>query len=260
MYRSFARTIAVALAIPGLAHAQAAKLNQYGNPARVAPAPTAASITPRDLQIRLYQFADDSMQGRQVGRAGNMKGTNMIAAEVKRLGLVPAGDNGGYFQVLPFHIKKFTDHSRLTVEGNPLRWEHDWVAVPGARAPRPIDTAQVIFGGTDGDTTRQISAAQAAGKFVVLLPAPPAQGRGGRGGGGGRGGFGGAAPSRFADAVAVATVNLDDLSFAARQAINVPTVAQQAAVGAGGGGRGGRGGRGGNTPVDSATALRQQLA
>ena len=96
MYRSIARTIAVA-AIPGLAHAQAAKLNQYGNPSRVAPAPTAASITPRDLQIRLYQFADDSMQGRQVGRIGNYKGTTMIAAEVKRLGLVPAGDNGTYF-------------------------------------------------------------------------------------------------------------------------------------------------------------------
>ena len=58
-------------------------------------------------------------------------------------------------------------------------------------------------------------AAQAAGKFVVLLPA-----RAGRGGGagaavgGGRGGFG-AAPSRFADAVAVATVDLDSLSAAA---------------------------------------------
>ncbi len=57
----------------------------------------------RDLQIRLYQFSDDSMQGRQVGRVGNMKGTNYIAAEVKRLGLVPAGDNGTFFQVLPYH-------------------------------------------------------------------------------------------------------------------------------------------------------------
>src|SRR5205085_9900229 len=170
------------LAAPAVAQGP---LNKYGNPTKLAPAPTSAAITPRDLQVRLYQFADDSMQGRQVGRIGNYKGTQMIAAEAKRLGLVPAGDNGTYFQVLPFHIKKFTDHSRLTVEGNPLEWERDWVAVPGTRAPRPIDTAQVIFGGVDGDTTRQITAAQAAGKFVVLLPAPPAPagaGRGGRGG------------------------------------------------------------------------------
>src|SRR5262245_46403239 len=263
MYRSIARIVAVA-AIPGFVHAQATKLNQYGNPARVAPAPTAASITPRDLQIRLYQFADDSMQGRQVGRVGNYKGTTMIAAELKRLGLTPAGDNGTYFQVLPYHVKKYTDHSRLSVEGNPLRWEHDWVAVPGARAPRPIDTAQVIFGGTEGDTTKQITAAQAAGKFVVLLPAPPAPpgaGRGGRGGGGGRGGFAGIGPSRFADAVAVATVDLDGLSTAARRAINIPTVASQGAPAVGGGGRGGRGGRGGNAPpVDSMTQLKQTIA
>ena len=130
---------AAAATIPGFAHAQgSAKLNKYGNPARLSPAATSAAITARDLQVRLYQFADDSMQGRQVGRLGNYKGTAMIAAEVKRLGLLPAGDNGTYFQVLPFHVKKFTDHSRLTVEGTPLRWEHDWVAVPGTRAPRPI--------------------------------------------------------------------------------------------------------------------------
>src|SRR5450755_449286 len=194
------------------ATAQAQKLNKYGNPATVKPAPTSAAITEHDLQIRLYQFSDDSMQGRQVGRVGNMKGTNFIAAEVKRLGLIPAGDNGTYFQVLPFHVKSFTNHSRLTANGNPLAWNVDWVAIPGTRAPRPITNADVIFGGVTGDTTTQISAAQAAGKFVVLLPAPPgaaqAAGRGGPGGGGGGGGRGGVAPSRFAEAVAIATVDL----------------------------------------------------
>jgi hypothetical protein len=245
------------LALPRTGVAQTgAQLNRYGNPQRLAPSPTSPAITARDLQIRLYQFADDSMMGRQVGRVGNYKGTSMIAAEVKRLGLVPAGDNGTYFQVLPFHVKQFTNHSRLTVDGNPLAWEKEFVAVPGTRAPRSIDTVRVIFGGVDGDTTRQISAAQASGKFVVLLPRAPEPaggGRGGRGGGAGRGAFGAAAPSRFADAVAVATIDLDPLTAAQRAAINVPTVASQ------GGGRGGRG-RGNAAPVDSLTVLKQQLA
>jgi len=256
--------LAAAALLPATALAQGAKLNKYGNPARLAPAPTAPAITAHDLQIRLYQFADDSMQGRQVGRLGNYKGTAMIAAEVKRLGLVPAGDNGTYFQVLPFHTKRFTDHSRLTVDGNPLKWEQEWVAVPGTRAPRGIDTAQVIFGGTEGDTTKQISAAQAAGKFVVVLPAPPApaNGRGGRGGGGGgRGGFGAPPASRFASAVAVAVINLDTLSATARAAINIPTVATQSAPPAVGG-RGGRGGRGAAPPPppDTVTTLNQLVA
>lgn len=250
----------LAAAVPAVAPAQAAKVNQFGNPEKMKPAPTAAAITPHDLQIRLYQFADDSMQGRQVGRVGNMKGTTYIASEVKRLGLVPAGDNGGYFQVLPFHTKQFTNHSRLTANGNPLAWNEDFVAVPGARAPKPITEVPVIFGGVTGDTLNQISAVQANGKFVVLLPAAPSAagaGRGGPGGpggpGGGRGGFA-PTPNRFAGAVAVATVDLDALTPAQRAALNVPTVATQNAAG-----RGGRGGAPAGAPVDSLAILHAQI-
>ena len=110
------------------------------------------------------------------------------------------------------------------------------MAVPGARAPRSIANVDVIFGGVTGDTLHQITAAQAAGKFVVLLSAPPQPARTGCPAAGGRGGFGFAAP-RFPDAVAVATVDLDTLSAAQRAAINSPTVATTS-----GGGRGGRAG------------------
>lgn len=226
------------------------KLNSYGNPAKVKPAPTSAAITVRDLQIRLYQFADDSMLGRQVGRIGNMMGTSYIAHEARRLGLVPAGDNGTFYQVLPYHLRHFTEHSRLTFNGNPLIWNRDWVAVPGPRAPRPISGIEVVFGGVAGDTARQISAAQATGKFVVLLPAPatapgamPTA----------RPGFGPPPSTRLAGAVAVATVDLDVLTPLQRVAINTPTAATQSAAG--------RGGRGAapSAATDSLTNLRQQL-
>jgi len=254
-----------ALLATGLASVSAqsrAKVNQYGNPEKLAPTPTTAAITEQDLQTRLYQFADDSMLGRQVGRLGNFKGTNYIAAELKRLGVVPAGDNESYFQNLPYHFHQFTGHSRLTVNGNPLIWETDWIAMPGARAPRPIVNVPVVFGGVEGDTARQISALRAAGNLVVLSAAPAAA-RGGRGrgaapaAGGGRGGFGGV-PSRFADAVAVATVDLDALNEGARATLAAPAVATLNAVGGRGGGRG----RGNATapPPDTLTQLRQQVA
>lgn len=261
--RGHACRLALALALPvafapALLSAQAAPtLNRYGNPEKLAPAPTASSISERDLQIRLYQFADDSMMGRQVGRLGNQKGTDYIAAEVKRLGLVPMGDNGSYFQVLPYHLRYFTGSSRLTVDGNPIAWNEGFVAVPGARAPRAISDAEVIFGGTQGDTTTQISAEQAAGRFVVLLPAPGSRGAGSARGpqafGGRRGGP--VAPDRFADAAAVATIDLDDVSLADRRALNMPTVASQA-----GGGRGGPPRAGADeAPVDSIALLKAQL-
>ncbi len=242
----------VAMAAPNVTYGQPAKVNAFGNPAHITPAPTTAAITARDLQIRLYQFADDSMQGRQVGRFGNMKGTDMIAAEVKRLGLVPAGDNGTYFQVLPYHVRKFTNHSRLTVDGNPLAWNTEWTAVPGARAPRAIANVDVVYGGVAGDSSTLIPAAQGAGKFVVLgasMRAPQASGRGGPGG------FGAPQSSPFPDAVAIATVDLDALTPTQRVALNEPTVASS-----GGGARGGRGGAAASAPVDSMTLLKAQLA
>ena len=264
-----ARLIPLSLAVLSIATSNVAgaqgagKLNRFGNPATVTPAPTTPAISVRDLQTRLYAFAHDSMQGRQVGRVGNLKGTSFIAAEARRLGLVPGGDNGTYYQVLPFRTRQFTNHSRLTANGNPLVWEKEWLAVPGVRAPRAINAVNVIFGGVAGDTTRQISAAQANGKFVVVLPsAAPPVARGAAGGpGGGRGGAGAFAPPspRFAGAVAVATINLDTLTAAQRSAINMPALASAA-----GGGRGFGGGRGGaaaaaNAPVDSIALLKAQI-
>ena len=226
--RAVVGTSLLALIAPTLPAQKAARVNRFGNPEKLTPAPTSGQITPRDLQIRLYQFADDSMMGRQVGRMGNKKGTDYIAAELKRLGLVPGGVNGTYFQNLPFHVRKFTEHSRVTVDGNPLAWNTDVVAVPALRAPRPVNEAEVVFGGTQGDTTLQIPASAAVGKFVVLLPQPG--GRGGQGQGFAvRPGFT-PPPSRFADAAAVGIVDLDDLTPAQRSAINEPSVAQQLAA------------------------------
>jgi len=96
-------------------------------PLKHAPAPTEAAITARDLETRLYIFADDSMQGREAGTVGNVKGTNYIAAEIKKLGLVPAGDSGTYFQTIPLKTRTFDETSTFTVAGVPLSAFTDYV-------------------------------------------------------------------------------------------------------------------------------------
>jgi len=197
--------------------------NAFGNPPKLAPRPTAAAISEADLKTRLYTFADDSMQGRQYGRVGNMKGTDYIARELARLGVEPAGENGTYFQAMPVVQRRYARTSALSVNGRALRWVDDWIATPGNAAPRPFDGAKVIYGGVQGDSA-VLTADQANGKFVVMLP-PQAGGRGGRGGrggagAGGRGGRGNAAPNPLAGAAAVAIVNLDNMSMGARAFIN----------------------------------------
>jgi hypothetical protein len=192
-------------------------------PLKLAPRPTSAAISEADLMTRLYIFADDSMQGRQFGREGNMKGTAYIARELIRLGIEPACENGTYFQALPVVLRKFTEKSAIAVDGKPLRWNTDFVAVP-ARMPRLFTSAPVIYGGVAGDTARMISREQAAGKVVVLEIPPPRPGAGSGGGSGGGGGFGGGGnrAGLFPDAAAVVTVDLQALSAGQRAFINNP--------------------------------------
>src|SRR2546423_856664 len=79
------------------------------------PTPTSGPITAADLKTRLYIFADDSMQGRLLATAGNVKGVEYIANEVKRMGLEPMGDNGSYFQTVNLVERKFDPNTRLAV-------------------------------------------------------------------------------------------------------------------------------------------------
>src|SRR5688572_26352646 len=59
---------------------------------------TRPEITEGDLRSRLFLFSADSMEGRILGSRGNVKGTDYIAAELRRIGLEPAGENGSFFQ------------------------------------------------------------------------------------------------------------------------------------------------------------------
>jgi len=247
-------------------------VNKYGNPPTHPPRPTTAAITAEELRTRLYIFADDSMQGRRVATVGNMKGTAYIASELKRLGVLPGGDDGGYFQRLPYVLRKINGTPSLSVGGTSLTYLTDFVAAAGTRAPKSVTNVPVIFGGVVGDSTRMITAEQAAGKFVIMsvsanqgaangrgnafgggnftagnaIPVPqgcpaPGAGRGGAGGGG-RGGSSAAAvaanvataAARFPNAIGIATVDLDALSPAQRMEIGVPLTATAV-----GGGRGG---------------------
>jgi hypothetical protein len=144
------------------ANAQTAAL-----PMKHAPARTHATINPADLMTRLYLYSDDSMMGRLAGSEYNLKATAYIASEVKRMGLQPAGDSGGYFQNVPLVKRQLDPNASFAVEGTTFRpWEEFIPRDPGVPT-RKFEGAQVVYGGVWPDTT-MISPDQAAGKFVVL--------------------------------------------------------------------------------------------
>ncbi|HET8650554.1 MAG TPA: M28 family peptidase [Gemmatimonadales bacterium] len=177
-------------------------------PLKHAPQPTSADISVPDLMTRLYIYADDSMMGREAGTIGNVKATDYIAGQVKQLGLQPAGENGTYFQTVNMIEQGVDTASTLTVAGSALALGKDYVVLPQVPGFLPFgdhmegQAVPVIYGGPAGDTTG-ITAAQAAGKLVVLSAPADQPGKPGwqfwsRGG-----------LDRYPDAVGIAVATLD---------------------------------------------------
>ena len=132
------------------------------------PSPTSAAITAADLRTRLYIFADDSMQGRLLATAGNVKGVEYIASELKRMGLTPAGDDGTFFQTVNVVDRAFDTSSKLVVGSSEFVPWRDYVLRDQGAGARSLNGVQAVFGGTWGDSTSLIDPAAAAGKLVVL--------------------------------------------------------------------------------------------
>jgi peptidase M28-like protein len=166
---TIARTLTRAGALIALPAALAAQQKEL--PLKHAPQPTSPAITAGDLMTRLYIFADDSMEGRETGTPGHVRSTQYIADELKKLGLVPAGDEGTFFQNVPMVNRALDPATTIAVGGTTLTALTDFATTAGRGMPRSIDGAQVVHGGVFGDTVNGIAPAETRGK-VVLFRAP----------------------------------------------------------------------------------------
>jgi hypothetical protein len=211
-------------------------------PAKWTPRPTETAITANDLRTRLYQFADDSMQGRRIGEIGNYKGTAYIAGEFKRLGLKPAGDNGTYFQNMPWGPSAVDSvTSTLSVGGTKLSAKSEWIpvvasAANGLGSKASLAGVATVFGGRWNDSTT-LDPALYKGKVVVFIGTPSSAGI--------------VTPPR-GGATGTATLRCDSVpgKFGAQAAARVEAQVRadsiaRAASGAASGAAAGRGGRGG---------------
>ena len=183
----------LALLVPAAVRAQDAL------PLKHAPQPTGPAITAADLMTRLYIYADDSMMGRRAGTPNNLRATAYIESEVRKLGLVPAGDSGGYFQNVPLVKQTIDTTSTLTVAGTTLKVFDDFVPQRvGGGTPRSLDGVAAVYGGPL-DRTDSFPVEQAKGRLVVFGPPSTPQARIN----------GGAIIARFTDAAGLAVTGLE---------------------------------------------------
>jgi len=121
------------------------------------------------------------MEGREAGAAGNVKATDYIAAELRRLGVEPAGDSGTYFQQVPLVRRVLFPGSLLQAEGG-ARLGADQIVGLRPLGGNPFGGSWVgrniplVFGGRIG-TPDMISPDSARGAILVFLPALAASGQ-----------------------------------------------------------------------------------
>jgi len=144
--------------------------NAKALPLKRAPRPTTGAITADDLMTRLYIFADDSLQGRDTGSEGHFKATEYLASEAKRMGLVPAGENGTFFQTLPLKNKKVDPLSSFVAGGASLELGTEWGF--SGRSDITHDNTAIVYGGMLGDGSEALAAETVQGKLVAYrIPA-----------------------------------------------------------------------------------------
>src|SRR3982751_1327223 len=69
--------------------------------------PAASGTSPvaeRDVRRLLAALSDDSLEGRMTATRGSARAAAIIATEMRRIGLAPAGDSG-YFQRVPIGLR-----------------------------------------------------------------------------------------------------------------------------------------------------------
>lgn len=157
--RSVSRTLAlVALAIPLTAGAQQ----------RTPPALSA--IDTATLRRDMNFMASDAMRGREAGTLDELRVSGWLAERARDAGMLPAGDDGTYFQWWPMRRTQTSDRSTVALDGAPLTlWKDVAVVSPvDARLTLPL----VWIGDASNDSIAKLDL---KGRAVAAMIVPPAR-------------------------------------------------------------------------------------
>src|SRR5260370_37739079 len=73
------------------------------------------SIDSEKIRATVKYLSDDALEGRGTGQRGGDLAADWIAAQFKKYGVLPAGDNGTYFQKVGFYgVTTDPQQTRLT--------------------------------------------------------------------------------------------------------------------------------------------------
>src|SRR5260370_3212487 len=111
------------------------------------------AIDPEKIRATVKYLSDDALEGRGTGKKGGDLAADWIAAQFKKYGLLPAGDNGTYFQNVNFYgvttDAKQTQFAFVPKSGTEiaLKFADEYVATDQTHSPKSEIDAPIVYVG-----------------------------------------------------------------------------------------------------------------
>jgi hypothetical protein len=136
-----------------------------------------------EFRAHMAFLADDLLEGRGTGTRGHEIAARYIAAQFETLGLLPAGDHGGFYQRVPLReITVNNDKSQVTImrdgRADDLVWGTDFLIRVNVKSTDVAIDAPVVFVGFGVSTLfgkyDDYAGLDVTGKIVAVLNGAPA--------------------------------------------------------------------------------------
>ncbi|HEX9938662.1 MAG TPA: M28 family peptidase [Longimicrobium sp.] len=161
----FLAVLALALATP--LRAQTEPMVGGGAP-WATPPPALSSIREADLRRDLNALAADTFRGREAGTIDELRASVWLAERAREAGMLPAGEDGTYFQFFPMRRVRLSGASSIEMAGRALALGRDAVVISPTDAV--VDAPLVWVGAAD---RAQLAAMDLRGKVVAALLVAP---------------------------------------------------------------------------------------
>ncbi|GAB3871968.1 M28 family metallopeptidase [Hymenobacter segetis] len=160
MKRPFQTTARLLLAASILALPLAASSQK--KPAAKAPNAESA-IRESDIKRDLFALADDHFRGREGGTLDELKASVWLADQIRATGMLPAGDDGTYFQWFNLQRTRLSKSSTLRIGTHEIKLNEDGVVTAPTNASI---TAPLVYVGTG--SAAELAKVDIKGKAVAV--------------------------------------------------------------------------------------------
>jgi len=125
-----------------------------------------------EIKADLFALAGDATRGREGGTIDELSASAWLAERARAAGLLPAGDNGTYFQFFPLERFRVSAGSSVALAGKTLRMGRD--AVTDAIVVAQIDAPAIVASAEALTADDAIAALALKGRALVVRYVPPA--------------------------------------------------------------------------------------